>query len=157
ARLRPAPILALTATATPRVQDDIVEQLGIDSALRFVHGFRRTNLAIEVTEMAQGDRPAAVAALLARSERRPAIVYVPTRTQAESLAAGLAPSMRAAAYHAGMRTAERDRVQAAFVANRIEVIVATIAFGMGIDKPDVRTVVHTALPASLEGYYQEIG
>ena len=154
--LRPAPIVALTATATPEVQDDIVAQLGLLSAKRFIHGFRRDNLAIEVVEMGPGERPDAVASLLADSARRPAIVYAATRKSAEELASVLGRKL-AAAYHAGMDTSERDRTQAAFLSGKLEIIVATTAFGMGIDKSDVRTIVHAALPASLEGYYQEIG
>ncbi len=154
--LRPAPIVALTATATPEVQDDIVAQLGLLGAKRFIHGFRRDNLAIEVVEMGPGERPDAVASLLADPARRPAIVYAATRKSAEELASVLGRKL-AAAYHAGMDTSERDRTQAAFLSGKLEIIVATTAFGMGIDKSDVRTIVHAALPASLEGYYQEIG
>jgi DNA topoisomerase-3 len=155
--LRPAPVIALTATATPGVQDDIVAQLGLVDSQRFIHGFRRTNIAVEVVEKAPGERADVVASLLARGDRRPAIVYAPTRREAESLAHDLSGGTRAAAYHAGLPAAERARVQAAFLDGRIEIVVATIAFGMGIDKADVRTVIHTALPATVEGYYQEIG
>ncbi len=155
--LRPAPVIALTATATPRVQDDIVSQLGLAAAGRFIHGFRRTNIAVEVSEAKPSARRAAVATLLADPARRPAIIYAPTRKEADALGAELAGGMSAAAYHAGMTGAVRDRVQADFLAGRLEVIVATIAFGMGIDKANVRTVIHTGLPGSLEGYYQEIG
>jgi DNA topoisomerase-3 len=157
--LRPAPVIALTATATPRVQDDIAAQLGLARAHRFIHGFRRTNIAIEVAQLKMGtERAAAVRAVLSDSARRPAIVYAPTRKEADALATDLLGArQRAAAYHAGMNAQARDRVQAAFLAGELELIVATIAFGMGVDKPDVRTVVHTGLPGSLEGYYQEIG
>ncbi len=155
--LRPAPVIALTATATPAVQDDIVAQLGLGSCERFIHGFRRTNIAVEVVEKGPAARADAVIALLSGRERRPAIVYAPTRREAESLADDLAAGVRAVAYHAGMPSASRAEAQRAFLAGEIEVVVATIAFGMGIDKPDVRTVIHTALPATLEGYYQEIG
>ena len=154
--LRPAPIVALTATATPTVQDDIVAQLGLKSAARFIHGFRRTNIAIEVLERNPGERAATIQELLSDGARRPAIVYAATRKSAEDLARTLGPRL-AAAYHAGMRSEERDRVQTAFLAGQREVIVATTAFGMGIDKADVRTIIHAALPGSLEGYYQEIG
>ena len=155
--LRPAPIIALTATATPMVQDDIVAQLGLkDPGDRFIHGFRRTNIAIEVLERNPGERAAAIRELLADRTRRPAIVYAATRKSAEDLARTLGPRL-AAAYHAGMGNEERDRVQAAFLAGEREVIVATTAFGMGIDKANVRTIIHAALPGSLEGYYQEIG
>jgi DNA topoisomerase-3 len=155
--LRPAPVIALTATATPAVQNDIVEQLGLGGAARFIHGFRRTNLAIEVLERSPSERAEAACELLRDPSRRPAILYAPTRKHAEALALELKGPCRAAAYHAGLPAAERDAVQSAFLAGQLDVVVATIAFGMGIDKPDVRTVIHTALPATLEGYYQEIG
>ena len=156
-RFRPAPVIALTATATPVVQNDIVEQLGLAQSSRFVHGFRRNNLAIEVVEIAPSQRADLTSQLLQEAERRPAIVYTPTRKQAESLAAELAAHFPAAAYHAGIDAGRRQQVQEQFQEGRIQVMVATIAFGMGIDKADVRTVIHTALPGSLEAYYQEIG
>jgi DNA topoisomerase III len=156
-QLRPAPVIALTATATPLVQDDIASQLGLRSPARFIHGFRRTNIAVEVAELRPSGRRQAVRAVLADPGRRPAIVYAPTRKEAEALGEELGAELQAAAYHAGMTGAARDRVQADFQAGRLEVIVATIAFGMGIDKADIRTVIHTGLPGSLEGYYQEIG
>jgi DNA topoisomerase-3 len=155
--LRPAPIIALTATATPLVQRDIVKQLGIPQGELHIHGFRRDNIFIELVEMRPGARGGAAAELLSKPQHRPAIVYAPTRKKAEELARHLAEHIPAAVYHAGIPSAKRDRVQASFLAGDIEVIVATVAFGMGIDKADVRTVVHTALPASIEGYYQEIG
>ncbi|MCC6806073.1 MAG: DNA topoisomerase 3 [Deltaproteobacteria bacterium] len=155
--LRPAPVMALTATATPAVQDDIVAQLGLARARRFVHGFRRDNIAIEVVEVPRPQRMAVLADLLRDQARRPAIVYAPTRSDAEKLAEILAPSTGAAAYHAGMTPAARERVQAAFLSGALDVVVATVAFGMGVDKADIRTVAHLALPQTLEGYYQEIG
>lgn len=155
--LLPAPILALTATATVRVQDDICRQLGIPDAVRFIRGFRRDNLAIEMVERPPSARQTETEAILADRDRRPAIVYVPTRRLAEDFAARLARHYPAAPYHAGLDAAERARTQTAFRDGDIEVVVATIAFGMGIDKADVRTVVHLALPGSVEAYYQEIG
>ncbi len=155
--LRPAPVIALTATATPRVQDDIASQLGLAREGRFIHGFRRTNIAVEVVEMRPSERRDAVRRILGDPERRPAIVYAPTRKEADALGVMLQEDFPAAAYHAGMTTSDRDRIQTAFLSGRLEVIVATIAFGMGVDKPDVRTVIHTGMPGSLEGYYQEIG
>jgi RecQ family ATP-dependent DNA helicase len=155
--LRPAPVLALTATATPTVQADIVEQLGMLKPARFIHGFRRDNLAIEVVELSMPDRPAAICGLLADAERRPAIVYATSRKMSEQLAEELARRVPAAAYHAGLDPATRERVQTAFQSGELEVVVATIAFGMGIDKADIRTVIHAGLPATLEGFYQEIG
>lgn len=155
--LRPAPVLALTATATPVVQNDILAQLALNDAARFIHGFRRDNLAIEVVEVPKPLRTERTLELLRGSERRPAIVYAPTRKEAEETAAALAAHFPAAAYHAGLTAEQRDRVQRQFLDGALEIVVATIAFGMGIDKADVRTVIHTALPASLEAYYQEIG
>ena len=157
--LRPAPIIALTATATPRVQADVAEQLGLQAPRSFIHGFRRANIAIEAAAVTRGSARGLVAlALLRDAARRPAIVYAPTRKGADDLAASLqAEGQRAAAYHAGMAGAARDRVQAAFLSGEIDAIVATIAFGMGVDKPDVRTVIHTGLPSSVESYYQEVG
>jgi len=155
--LRPAPVIALTATATPLVQDDVVAQLGLAEVGRFIHGFRRTNIAVEIAEVLPSNRREVVRRLLAHPERRPAIVYAPTRKEADALGGELRRVFPAATYHAGMGAAARDQVQAAFLAGDVEVIVATIAFGMGIDKPDVRTVIHTGMPGTLEGYYQEIG
>ena len=155
--LRPAPVIALTATATPRVQDDIARQLGMTGAGRFIHGFRRTNIAVEVVEAPPSRRAGLVRDVVADPAHRPAIVYTPTRREADSLAEELPGTVKAVAYHAGMTAQQREDVQRAFLDGRAEVIVATIAFGMGIDKANVRTVVHTGLPASVEGYYQEIG
>jgi RecQ family ATP-dependent DNA helicase len=167
-----APVLALTATATPTVQDDILAQLGMAEPVKFIHGFRRENLAIEVVELPVPERAGTIARLLAEPARRPAIVYATSRKNAEGLAEelSLSPSgragsgregavgrIRAAAYHAGLDAETRERVQTAFQAGELEVVVATIAFGMGIDKADIRTVIHAGLPGTLEGYYQEIG
>lgn len=155
--LRPAPVMALTATATSDVQEDIVTQLRLKQPKCFIQGFRRNNLAIEVVEVPKPRRPAFAAQLLGNSSHRPAIIYAPTRKEAEMLAIELGGLFPTAAYHAGMEPEERERIQRAFLDGRLQVIVATIAFGMGIDKADVRTVIHTALPSSLEAYYQEIG
>jgi RecQ family ATP-dependent DNA helicase len=166
------PVLALTATATPAVQADIVAQLGMVKPAKFIHGFRRENLAIEVVEVPVPKRSGAIRGLLSDPSRRPAIVYASSRKQAEQLAEDITRThsarggpetgnqerkIAAAAYHAGLGAETRERVQKAFQAGDLEVVVATIAFGMGIDKADIRTVIHAGLPASLEGYYQEIG
>ncbi|MGB7266513.1 MAG: HRDC domain-containing protein, partial [Terracidiphilus sp.] len=143
--------------ATPVVQKDIVAQLGMADPLAFIHGFRRENLGIEVVEVPLPERAPATFKLLSDPARRPAIVYAVSRKQAESLAWDLSRSMPTAAYHAGLDAATRERVQNAFQSGELEVVVATIAFGMGIDKPNIRSVVHAGLPGSLEGYYQEIG
>jgi DNA topoisomerase III len=153
----PAPVIALTATATPRVQRDIIEQLALEKVRRFVHGFRRTNLAIEIAEVSKPDRVAVALDLVRRRDLLPAILYAPTRREADAVAASVSAIAPAAAYHAGMSAGARDRVQKSFLAGDVDVIVATIAFGMGIDKANVRTIVHLALPQSLEAYYQEIG
>jgi ATP-dependent DNA helicase RecQ len=153
--LRPAPVIALTATATPTVQKDIATQLQLHQPALFIHGFRRHNLAIEVVEMSKPRRNEFTANLLKSAANRPAIVYAPSRKAAEELASILGGN--AAAYHAGLEPSVRERVQRLFLSGKLEVVVATIAFGMGIDKADVRTVVHTALPGSVEAYYQEIG
>ena len=156
--LRPAPVIALTATATPLVQRDIAQQLGLNTPRCFIHGFRRDNIAIEVVKVPPSARPDMACQILSADGRRPAIVYAPTRRAADHLAEQLSlEGHAAAAYHAGLDARRRKEVQEGFLEGRFEVIVATIAFGMGIDKPDVRTVIHTALPGSLEGFYQEIG
>ena len=156
-KLRPAPIVALTATATPMVQKDIVEQLGLEHPNLHIHGFRRTNLGIEIIPMPMKSRLDAALEYLQEPSRLPAIIYAPTRAQAEQVGEQLKGAVRGFAYHAGLPPMERQRIQKDFLSGRIDVIAATIAFGMGVDKPDVRTVIHLALPSSVEGYYQEIG
>jgi DNA topoisomerase III len=156
--LRPAPVIALTATATPLVQRDIATQLGLgENAQAFIHGFRRHNLALEALEVAPKERPGRALHWLSQPGRLPAIVYAPTRKSAETTAQLLATRFRAAAYHAGLRPEQREQTQSEFLAGRLEVVVATVAFGMGVDKADIRTVIHLALPGSVEAYYQEIG
>ena len=157
APVRAGRVLALTATATPSVQNDIEKQLGLTKTARFIQGFRRNNIAIEVVEAAASDRLGLLRELLRDPRRRPAIVYAPNRKQTESLAVDLKDIAKSAAYHAGLRTETRSQVQDDFLAGKLDAMVATIAFGMGIDKADVRTVVHVALPGSVERYYQEIG
>jgi ATP-dependent DNA helicase RecQ len=150
--------VALTATATPEVREDIVRQLGLRTPQVVVAGFDRPNLTYHVapTRTQQDKDEAAVAWL--RDAAAPAIVYAPTRKAVERVAAVLnRRRIRAVAYHAGLDDAPRRRAQDAFMAEEVRVIVATSAFGMGIDKPDVRLVVHHAMPGSLEAYYQEAG
>ena len=154
---RPAPIIALTATATPQVQRDIVSQLQMQDAAEFITGFRRTNLAVEVLELSKPQRREMALKLLREAHARPAIVYAPSRKEAEEVTSYLQDHFSVAAYHAGLAPAVRESTQASFLSGQTEVIVATIAFGMGIDKADVRTVLHMAMPASVESYYQEIG
>ena len=155
--LRPAPIIALTATATPTVQRDIAVQLNLQNPAIFITGFRRHNLAIQVIELSKPQRPDFALKLLKQPNTRPAIIYAGSRKQAEELATTLHKHFPTAAYHAGLDPATRDRVQRAFLSGKLDVVVATVAFGMGVDKADVRTVIHVALPGSVEAYYQEIG
>jgi len=155
--LRPAPVIAMTATATPRVQDDIIQQLGLPDTEMHIHGFRRTNIAIEIIELLPSDRTLKVREILKKRKNLPAIIYAPTRQKTEDLAGNLKDMIKVEPYHAGISSDIRDRVQTSFLEGKLDAIVATIAFGMGIDKPDIRTVIHTAMPGSLEGYYQEIG
>ena len=155
--LRPAPVIALTATATPQVQRDIVSELALNDPAQFIQGFRRTNLAIEVVEVSKPRRTELARKLLRDAASRPAIIYAPSRKNAEELATELNSDFPTATYHAGLDPGTRDRVQRAFLAGETQVVVATIAFGMGIDKADVRTVLHMAVPASVESFYQEIG
>ena len=155
--LRPSPIVALTATATAAVQQDIVLQLEMVRPAVFVTGFRRENLAIQAIEVPKPQRLQQTVELLAESARRPAIVYAASRRSAEEIAEALKQHYPTAAYHAGLDGGTRERVQSAFGAGQLQVVVATVAFGMGVDKADVRTVVHVALPGSVEAFYQEIG
>ena len=115
---RPAPVIAMTATATPLVQNDIIEQLGLGEPRRFIHGFRRSNIAVEVVEVPPSERADLARELLQDDTRRPAIVYVPTRREADSFAADLKQFFPAAAYHAGLESDRRKRVQTAFLAGR---------------------------------------
>ena len=155
--LRPAPILALTATATPTVQRDIIVQLGLQDPAVFITGFRRHNLAVEVVELSKPQRAGFATQILQTPGSLPAIVYAQSRRDADELASTLHQHFPTAAYHAGLDPATRDKVQRAFLSGRLEVVVATVAFGMGVDKADIRTVIHVALPVSVEAYYQEIG
>lgn len=154
---RPAPLIALTATATPLVQDDICKQLGLKNELRSIHGFRRDNIAVQVIELSPSERPRVVQSILKEPGRLPAIVYAPTRKVTETLHQTLQTQFQTGLYHAGMVPDEREKNQSLFLSGQLDVIVATVAFGMGVDKANIRTVIHTALPASVEGYYQEMG
>ena len=131
--LRPAPIIALTATATPTVQKDIAKQLGLKDPAVFITGFRRENLAVEAMELSKPQRAEFTAKLLAATSARPAIVYAASRKSAEELAERLNRDFPARAYHAGLEPGVRERVQREFLAGKIDVVVATVAFGMGVD------------------------
>ena len=152
------PVLALTATATPDVARDICKAFGIADERHVQTSFRRKNLHLRLTPCAAGQKLAVLAKRLASAKVRPAVVYVTFQKTAEIVAAHLAAAgLAARAYHAGMKPEERDAVQEAFMRGGCEVIVATIAFGMGIDKADIRSVIHFNLPKTLENYQQEIG
>jgi ATP-dependent DNA helicase RecQ len=152
--------IALTATATPRVADDIARRLRLCEPVRVTTGFDRPNLSFSVIPCATGaDKRWRLAAALAEPDALPAIVYAGTRGASEELAVALrgALGVEALAYHAGLDRGVRGRTQERFMAGEVPIIVATNAFGMGIDKADVRTVAHAAVPGSLEAYYQEAG
>ena len=157
-RLGGAQTIALTATATPQVRRDIVQQLALREAEIAVAGFDRPNLAYHVRSLrSEYDKDVQTIRLLHESTA-PAIVYTPTRRAVERITSLLIRArLQATAYHAGLTHGMRQRAQDAFMEARTRVIVATSAFGMGIDKSDVRLVVHHAMPGSLEAYYQEAG
>ena len=151
-----APLIALTATATPKVQLDIQKNLGMSDASVFKSSFNRPNLYYEIRPKGDVDRD--IIRFIKQNEGKSGIIYCLSRKKVEELTELLvANGIRARAYHAGMDAATRAANQDDFLMERVEVIVATIAFGMGIDKPDVRYVIHYDIPKSLEGYYQETG
>ena len=152
-----APIIALTATATNKVRDDIKKNLGIQDAKDFKSSFNRPNLYYEVRPKTKNvDKD--IIKFIKANPGKSGIIYCLWRKKVEELAEILqANDISAMAYHAGMEAAARSKTQDAFIMEKIDVIVATIAFGMGIDKPDVRYVIHYDIPKSLEGYYQETG
>lgn len=152
-----APIIALTATATDKVRTDIKKNLGIVDAKEFKSSFNRPNLYYEVRPKTKNiDRD--IIKFIRNNSGKSGIIYCLSRKKVEELAAVLcANDIKAAPYHAGLDTATRSQTQDNFLMEKFDVIVATIAFGMGIDKPDVRFVIHYDIPKSLEGYYQETG
>lgn len=152
-----APVIALTATATDKVRMDIKKSLGITDAKEFRSSFNRPNLYYEVRQKTK-DIDKQIIKFIKQHPGKSGIVYCISRKKVEELAAVLqANEIKAAPYHAGLDSAKRSQTQDDFLMERIDVIVATIAFGMGIDKPDVRFVIHYDIPKSLEGYYQETG
>src|ERR671916_1711718 len=151
------PVLALTATATPRVRQDIRRSLGMRDPHVEVTSFNRPNLTYRVVPAEKKEKLARILDVI-RSSPPPGIVYATTRKECEELAGELRSSgVDAAAYHAGMGAARRNEVQERFMTDEVGVVVATIAFGMGVDKPNVRFVVHAAVPGSLPAYIQESG
>ena len=152
-----APVIALTATATDKVRGDIKKNLGMTDAVEFKSSFNRPNLYYEVRNKTRNvDKD--IVKFIRQHPGKSGIIYALSRKKVEELAEILqANNVNARAYHAGMDSATRSQTQDDFIMERIDVIVATIAFGMGIDKPDVRFVIHYDIPKSLEGYYQETG
>lgn len=151
-----APLIALTATATPKVQMDIQKNLGMSSANVFKSSFNRPNLRYEIRPKKDASRE--IIRYIKQNEGKSGIIYCLSRKKVEELTELLlANNIKALAYHAGMDAATRAENQDKFIMEKVDVIVATIAFGMGIDKPDVRYVIHHDIPKSLEGYYQETG
>src|SRR6266571_5047413 len=150
--------LALTATATPYVRSDIIQQLGLAKPPTFVSGFDRPNLSIDVVHTERERQKIAHIKRLALTHDGSGIIYASTRKAVEQVAVQLqGQGLRVAAYHAGMGDAVRIKAQEDFMSARAQMIVATNAFGMGIDKPDIRFVAHYQMPGSIEAYYQEIG
>ncbi|HET6285613.1 MAG TPA: RecQ family ATP-dependent DNA helicase [Amycolatopsis sp.] len=160
-RLGHPPVLALTATAALPVREDIVERLGLRDHREVIAGFDRPNLHLSVERFSDDEDKRHMVVALARSltsEHGTGLVYVASRKDAEYFAEELARAgARAAAYHAGMKTHGREQVHERFLAGEVDIVVATSAFGMGIDKPDVRFVLHASVPDSLDTYYQQIG
>ncbi len=156
-QLKPIPVLALTASATPEVQKDIINQLELTNPQCFIQGFRRSNIGISIQRTAPEKRFWRIRDQIQKLQYRPSIVYVPTRTMAENLKSEFRYSMRCEAYHAGLNPKNREQILKDFIEDKIEVVVATVAFGMGIDKANIRSVLHTSMPGSVESYYQEIG
>lgn len=157
-RLGRPTVLALTATASPPVRAEIVDRLRLRDPVHVVRGFDRPNLHLEVEGYRDDDRKREAVVMRAMGEPKPGIVYTATRKSAEAYAAALSElGIDAAAYHAGMRSADREATQSRFMAGELDVVVATTAFGMGIDKADVRFVLHAEVADSLDSYYQEVG
>lgn len=153
------PVIALTATATPKVQSDIIKNLGLRDPEIFISSFNRANLYYEVVPKVKKDQAIkSIVKFISHNKGKSGIIYTLNRKTTEELAQTLmANGIQAVAYHAGLDTKLRARRQDQFLGEEIQVIVATIAFGMGIDKPDIRFVIHYNIPKSIENYYQETG
>jgi ATP-dependent DNA helicase RecQ len=158
-KLDASALIASTATATPRVASDVIRRLALRDPLRVSTGFDRPNISFSVARPGGHEKRAMLAEALRGEDALPAIVYAGTRAGAEEIAADLSGALgeEAVAYHAGLNRDTRAEVQRRFLTDDVRVICATNAFGMGVDKPNVRTVVHASVPASLEAYYQEAG
>ncbi|MEU3461947.1 RecQ family ATP-dependent DNA helicase [Streptomyces sp. NPDC006733] len=157
-RIGRPPVLALTASAAAPVRADIIAQLGMEDVHEIVTGFDRPNIHLEVIPFQDDAVKRRAVIERAAAEPKPGLVYAATRREAEDYARELGElGLDAAAYHAGLRAAERTDVHHRFLEGELDVVVATSAFGMGIDKPNVRFVLHASVPGSLDAYYQEIG
>jgi len=153
------PVIALTATATPKVQSDIIKNLGLRDPNIFISSFNRSNLYYEVVPKVKKDQAIkSIVKFISQNKGKSGIIYTLNRKTTEELAETLvANGIKAVAYHAGLDTKLRAKRQDQFLGEEIQVIIATIAFGMGIDKPDIRFVIHYNIPKSIENYYQETG
>jgi ATP-dependent DNA helicase RecQ len=158
ARLGHPTVAALTATAAPPVRREILQRLRLREPVEVIRGFDRPNLHLRVSAFQDEQAKREAVVLRTAGEAKPGLVYVATRRDTEEYAAELTElGLRAATYHGGMRAGDRETVQELFMADQLDVVVATTAFGMGIDKPNVRFVLHADVPDSLDTYYQEIG
>jgi len=150
------PIIALTATATEKVKEDILKQLSLKNPEIFISSFDRKNLNLIVMEKKKTFEK--ILEILKKYKKESAIIYCFSRKDSDKIAQGLRENgFNACSYHAGLDSETRKQNQELFIKDKIDIIVATIAFGMGIDKPDVRLIIHHSFPKTLEGYYQEIG
>ena len=152
--------MALTATATPRVRLDVLHQLGMEKPKWFLSSFNRSNLQYEVREKKGGKTVTKSIGefILKEFQRQSGIIYCLSRKECDTVAEAMCEvGINSLAYHAGLGDNERSSVQDRWIKGKVQVVCATIAFGMGVDKPDVRFVIHFSLPKSIEGYYQESG
>ena len=152
------PLMALTATATPRVGCDIMKQLKMTNPVCFIQSFNRPNLRFEVKEKSKETLNEIADLIKSKFKRKSGIIYCLSRYESEQVAEYLTQKgVRTMPYHAGLTDKDRFQIQENWLKDRFQVVSATIAFGMGIDKPDVRFVIHYSAPKSIEGYYQEAG
>lgn len=157
-RFKNVPLMALTASATPRVRSDILQQLGMPNCKWFLSSFNRINLKYVVVPKTPNTMEDMVNFIKSRYNSSSGIIYCLSRKDCEDISSQISQKgIKAAPYHAGLSDHVRETVQKDWITNKFKVICATIAFGMGIDKPDVRYVLHFSIPKSIEGYYQESG
>lgn len=152
-----APIIALTASATPTVRKDILKQLGAQEFKEITGGFFRENLRLNVSEIKKSDRLRKILHYFQSEDKVPAIIYCQSRKACDELGTLLRSHLKVEVYHAGLTAEKRSGALQRFFNDQVDVMIATVAFGMGIDKSNIRTVIHSGMPSSLEQYYQEIG